>query len=175
MEQIETKLNLENDILALKKEYKSMHNQVALIKSEYASIAELKKNVDAQISEAKEYLTSVNNEISESKLKWVTDKNVQMQELEKKQAEAQKIIDKRYELGEEEIKLQKIKNDTVEARNEKRMLEEKIKGEKKEIEVERKTIEVKYTELDTEKELFSKEKEGIKKQIVEMINKINEL
>lgn len=176
MEQIETKIKLESDIITAQRDLKYTLSQLTNAKNECNSVMKLKDNLLVQIEEAEKYLTEITKDIASAKLAWVTEKEEQAKELADKMYEAQQVIDKKSELEHEVLKIQKIKDDVTEARNEKRQIEFNIKQEKEQLKNMQAGIKENLITLEKENALLEEKKQKFKDEITQIIlSKINEL
>ena len=175
MESIETKLNLENDVVALKREFKYLTTQLATLKAEYASVSSLKKTIEEQIEDAQKHATTIQNDVSELKLRWIIERQKQDEEIQKKRAEVQSILDKEVELAKQEIKINDKFEETKALRDEKRQLELKIKDDMTQLESKENALSIRESEIEKNIELLEKNKEQFKQKIVEVLNQVNEL
>lgn len=175
MESIETKLNLENDVVALKREFKYLTSQLATLKTEYASVSSLKKTTEEQIEDAQKHATTIQNDVSELKLRWIIERQKQDEEIQKKMAEVQSILDKEVELEKQEEKINAKFEETKALRDEKRQLELKIKEDTILLESKENALLVRESEIEKNKNLIEKDKEQFKARVVDLLNKVCEL
>ena len=175
MEQTESKLKLEGEILALKREYKYALENLNRVKVDTAEIISTKERITKEIGERNEDLNKILNEISEHKLTWALEQQGQMDEISIKKAEADKILERKGELDIQEEKIKKIASDNVEVRNETRRLELKIKEDQTALKVKERELEEERGQLEKEKIKIQKGQSDFKKKVSEVLKEVENL
>lgn len=167
--QVEEKLKIEGEILSLKKEHKHMLSVVDNLKKEVTVLLQAKERSEKAISDNKAYLTEVLNDISDAKLKWVTQKDKEMEEIALMKKEAQKVLDRITEvdtkLSEDKVILQK----NTDILNEKRRLELKMKQDKTIFETEKRALEKEKEDFSNDKATFETTKVEFKEKLKSLV------
>lgn len=173
MEQDTTdKLRLENEIIALKREYKKALENLERVKEDTSDILKAKDRTVKDLDEKSEELLKVLNDISSEKLSWVSEKNTKMDELKQKESDAQKILDRASELDLKESKLNIIKEETTKIRNEARQLELKNERDNVALNVRERGINDKETALIEKEKQFNQDKQDFKEKVKELFNNL---
>jgi chromosome segregation ATPase len=175
MEQIASKLNLENEIVALKRELKNVHSQLGSLKSDYAVIAALKTTIEGQIEEQKKYLDTVQDEISNAKLNWMNERSIEMDKLAQKNAEADSVIKRKAELNEQEETLRQIEAKNTDTLNETRRLELKVAADKTAVDWLAKNVEEEKLKIQSEHEKNVQDMADFKSNVLKVIKAVEKL
>ncbi len=162
---IEEKLNIEKDILDLKRQYKLVFHQTQEAKSEYNSIVDSIDKNKKVLEDQKTYLAEVLNDISNAKLSWAIEKDAEWQKINTKLSEAENVIKRKKELNEQEQVLRDIEQRTTEKLNEERALALKNEGERTSLIAERRADTERDQEFKAEQEKFIKDKEQFKEGV----------
>jgi chromosome segregation ATPase len=173
MEQDTTdKLRLENEIIALKREYKKALENLERVKEDTSDILKAKDRTVKDLDEKSEELLKVLNDISSEKLSWVSEKNTKMDELKQKESDAQKILDRASELDLKESKLNIIKEETTKIRNGARQLVFKNERDNVALNVRERGINDKETALIEKEKQFNQDKQDFKEKVKELFNNL---
>lgn len=171
----EKKLRIENETLNLKREYKYALENLARVKSDTSDILTIKDKSSAEINERNRELQRILDEIASAKLSWLQEQSKGMDELDKKNSEANNVLKRKAELNRQEEDIRKIEASSLEARNEARTLEFKIEQEKTAIEVRENQIKNRENEIKRREEKLSKDIDNFKEQVVKSLEKVNSI
>lgn len=172
MEQTELKITLEKDVLELKRQYKYALENLERTKSDTNDVLAVKERVTKEINERNEELTKVLNDISNEKLTWALKKQSEIEEIEQKNLKAEQILKKESDLAIKEIELKKIKEETVDIRNEARRIELANKGEALKFDERDRDIVTAQKQLEADKDSFTTEKQLVKNSVSKLLAKI---
>jgi len=171
----EQKLKIETETSLLKREYKHALDNLTRVKSDTNDIIALRDKVTIEIHQRNGELNEILLEISNAKLKWMAEKQSQLDELNDKNAQADNIIKRKAELNEQEEELRKIEADDVEIRNETRRLELKVQAEKDSIDTEKRQLEEDEKELNKREEKLSNDIKDFKKKVSDVLIEVQQL
>jgi len=175
MGQTEQSIQIEGEILNLKRELKYATENLARVKADTQDIIATKERVTREIGERNEDLTHILNEISDQKLKWALERQGQLDELNLKNSQAQNVLNRKAELNKQEEAIRKLEASEVEARNEARRLEFKNEQTKVDFENREKQIKVLQGIVDEDRKKFEKEKEEFKNSVLKVIKTVENL
>lgn len=171
----EEKLKIENETLSLKREYKHALENLTRVKADTNEIIATKERINKQINETNEELNKTLLDISSAKLNWMTEKEKDLQELAKKNSEADNIIKTKEELNIQMEQIRKIELNNIEVLNETRRLELKVEADSNTVKSrERQLIEDRKI-FDEEKLKIGNDKEDFKNKVAKILNEIIEL
>lgn len=166
---IEQKLDLEKQLLDLKREYKLIFGKVDIAKKEYNSIVEINKEKERLIQNNKEYLKEVLESISIAKQQWANEKEEEWQKVNVKISEAENVIKKKQELNNQEQLLRDIDSKTQEKLVEIRNIEFKVEQDKTALEVEKNKIKEEQKKILESTKLEEKNREKFKEKIIMLL------
>lgn len=173
METTETKLKLESEVNALKREYKTLHSQVATLKNEYTTLVEMNEKQTLFKDEQDLYLKEVLNDIANAKVEWMHEKEAELVDIAKKKEEISDIISKKSDIDKQEKKITTLLDKNTSILNEKKTLELELKSKLVEIESQNKALDTKKADiLKIERSVEDKIQE-FKDKVKKIISEIN--
>lgn len=175
MGQTEQSIQIEGEILNLKRELKYATESLARVKADTQDVIATKERVTREISERNEDLTRILNEISDQKLKWALERQGQLDEIALKNSEAQNVLNRKAELNQQEEKIRQIESNEIKARNEARQLEFKNEQTKVDFENREKQIKVLQGIVDEDRKKLEKDKEEFKQRVLKVIKTVENL
>lgn len=173
VENTEQKLNIEKQILDLKRELKVVTSQVDDEKREYHSIRTSIEKNKSVLEDQKKYLAEVLNDISNAKLSWALEKDAEMQKIDAKMNEAKKIIEREKLIDEKEKKLISIQNKTTDDLNEMRRIELKVEAEKTAILAIQREIDRKEEDMNKKSVEVENTMQNFKNKLKDLISQFN--
>lgn len=174
-DQTEEKLKIENEITALKREYKYALDNLTRVKSDTNDIIAVKDRVTGEIADRQTDLTKIINEISSEKLTWATKRHEELTDLENKQAEVQNILKRKAELSEQEETIRQLEANDIEIRNEMRRLELKLEADKTAIAAQKREVEEAIKKSNDLIEVVQSEQEEFKKRVQKILKEVDKL
>lgn len=172
-ENTELKIKLEIEISNLKKEYKRVNESLLKIKYDFSSILSTKERLIQEIDDGNNKLNIVLNDISNAKLAWISEKENQLLELDRKNKEVDKILSRKSELDLQEENTKILNEDTKKIINENRQLELKIKKDVVNLDVKIRDIEEKEKILENENLKLEKRKKDFGNKLLELVKSYN--
>ncbi len=166
---------MENDIFALKRDYKHALENLTKVKKETAEIITTKEKVTKDFEDKQIELTEVINQISQEKLDWATHRHQELEEIEKKNSEAGNIIKRKGELNLQEETIRQIEAKNTEILNEIRRLELKVQEEKTDLASKEKEIEDSKKAVRAQQEETQKATKEFKSSIINLIKTVENL
>lgn len=172
---IEEKLKIEGETASLKRELKLIFGQLDSKKQEYHSTSALVEKNKILLEKQNSDLKTVLNDIATSKIEWINEKTQQLNELIKKESEADNVIKRKSELNEQEEKLRQIEQSTIDARNETRQNILTVEGKEATIKAKEREILEREKSIEIEKEKIIKDRLDFKNKVVEVLKKIEKI
>lgn len=175
MNEIEEKLVLENSLDQLRRDARILSENLADKKREVAMIISLREQNEARLDETNQQLTNLLNTIAGEKLAWLQEKSAEQKKLEDRNAEIDRIVAIESELQKRHAMLNQKEEDlnTILATDRAVLLE---------VEQGKTAIEVKERELDEREQIlaegtvaFDGEKAEVKKRLLDVIKKIENI
>lgn len=167
---IEQKLKIEGEITALKKEHKRYISLIDDLKKESIELLKTKERTEKLIDENKTYLNEVMNDISDAKLKWATQKDSEMELIEKLKMDANKVLERIAEIDEKTEKDNQILDKNTNILNENRRLMLSIEQEKTAFDAEKRVFENDKNDFSQQKTDFENMKVEFKERLKSLIN-----
>lgn len=175
MGEIAEKIMVENDLFALKRDYKYALEKLTAVKKETAEIITEKEKITKELDEAKDQLQVVKNQISEEKLSWASHRHAELEEIEQKKAEADNIIKRKSELNEQEETIRQIEAKNTEVLNETRRMELKLKEDKAELEAKEKELESERKKHKKDIEKLTDDKKSFKNKVLSVLKEVEKI
>lgn len=169
------KLKLENDTYNLKREYKYALERLEKVKAETLEIVDVKEKAFTEYELVQQKLTDVLNTISDEKLKWATDRNLEIFSIEKRKKEVDAVLDLKQSLDKKEEDLIKKEDKITLIRNEARAIELKNKQKETELIARENNIDEQLKQIENIKLSIQKEKEDFKTSVSKLLDKVKTL
>lgn len=175
MNEIEEKLRIENETLALKREYKYALENLSRVKADTNEILATREKVTKEIAERTEDLNKVLLEISTAKLNWMNEKQVEVAELAEKNAQADNVIKRKAELNQQEEVIRQIQASDIEIRNETRRLELKLENDRIALEAREKQFQEDKENAEIKHQKDLKEIQDFKKRVQKVLQEVEKI
>lgn len=175
MNTFEEKVVMENSLDQMRREVRIMTQNLDDKKRELATIIEFRKQNEERLEATNQQLTAIVNRISEERLAWAQEKAEEQKKLEDRNAEIDRIVAieselrKRHsELNQKEIDLQELLKKDADA-----LLE--IERAKIDLDMREKALEERHAVLAADRVTFKNEVLATKKQLLDVIKKIEKI
>jgi chromosome segregation ATPase len=172
---IEEKVRLENEILTLKREFKTISESLSRAKSDTGDLITLREKIISEIDEAHKKLNEVLLQISNEKLKWVSEKNTEIEQLDEKNKEAEKVLNRIDEVTSILEKIKISEQNATDSLNEARTITLNNERASIDLAVREKQIETTKEELLRQENKLSEDKVAFKLKISNLLSEVNEL
>jgi chromosome segregation ATPase len=173
MEEIETKIKIENDVSQLKREYKNLSTTVSTLKSEHDSLVSIIEKKKSQKDELDVDLNETLNTIANAKVSWSQEKEKEEVEISEKKREVEEILARKAELDTQEQKNLQILEDDKKILNDNRVLMLELKDKETDIESKITILETTKLEIQSERKLLEDEVTDFKNKINRVVKEIN--
>lgn len=171
----EEKIKIEAETALLKREYKYAMENLSRIKAETNEILTTRDRLAGELKASSEELNKVLLEISDAKLRWMSEKQAELDLIADKNAQADNIIKRKAELNEQEEAIRKLEASDIEIRNETRRLELKLAGDKTALEHEKKELEEKQEQFNKTIADIESNRADFKKRVEKVLKEVDKL
>lgn len=173
METTETKLKIESEVNALKREYKSLHAQVAALKNDYTTLVEMNEKQKEFKDEQDAYLKEVLNDIAHAKVEWMHEKEAEYVKIAKEREEIADIVSRKSDLDKQEKKVTDIFDSNTKILNENKALKLELEATVTDIENQRKTIKAERSEVAKLEKALDNKVQEFKDRVQRIIKELN--
>lgn len=172
---LEQKLKIESEVLAIKRELKYATDSLSRVKTDTQDIINTKERVTKEIGERNKELVEVLNDISNAKLTWALERQEQMDSLSQKHKEADEIIKTKSEIAVTLSEIKKVEEKNTDILNETRRLELKVKNDELLLKNREKELENGQKALEKREKTLENDKKEFKNKVLKVLEEAHNL